>query len=202
MIHTVYRPSLSDLALFFSELSKFLDHSFGKYENLLILGDLNIDLRDQRRIPKSKKEFLHELYVYDTYDLYNLISESTCITRTSESMIDLILTNCSRSFMHSKVIESGLRDVHKMTTTMMRCTYTRQEPVKITYRDYTKFNKDKFISEFRAKKLKLKGHTLSTNTAYNNLMETLKEMLSVYEPIKRTKAYSWESSTIYEQKTE
>ena len=56
---------------------------------------------------------------------------------------------------------------------------------KITYRDYTKFNKKKFISEFRAKKLKFKDHTLSTNTAYNNLIETLKKMLSVHTPIKR-----------------
>ena len=183
MVHTVYRPPSSDSALFFNELSKVLDHSFGKYENLLILGDLNIDLNGQTKIPKPKKEFLHELY--DTYDLYNLISESTCITRTCESIIDLILTNCSRSLMYSKTIESGLSDFHEMTTTMMRCTYTRQEPVKITYRDYTKFSKEKFISQFRAKKLKFKGHTLNTNTAYNNLIETLKEMLSVHPPIKR-----------------
>ena len=59
MVHTVYRPPSSDLALFF------------KYENLLILGDVNIDLSDQTKIPKPKKEFLHELY--DTYDLYNLM---------------------------------------------------------------------------------------------------------------------------------
>ena len=183
MVHTVYRPPSSDLALFSNELSTVLDHSFSKYENLLILGDLNIDLSDQTKIPKSKKEFLHELY--DAYDLYNLISESTCITGTSESMIDLILTNCSRSFMHSKTIESGLSDFHKITTTMMRCTYTRQEPVKITYRDYAKFNKEKFISEFRAKKFKFKGHTLSTNTAYHNVIEALKEMLCVHAPIKR-----------------
>ena len=58
MVHTVYRPPSSDLALFFSELSKFLDHSFGKPENLLILGDLNIDLSDQTKIPKSKKRIL------------------------------------------------------------------------------------------------------------------------------------------------
>ena len=52
-------------------------------------------------------------------------------------------------------------------------------------RDYAKFNKEKFISEFKAKKLKFKGHTLSTNTAYNNLIETLREMLSVHAPIKQ-----------------
>ena len=55
MVFTVYRPPSSDLALFFNELSKVLDHSFGKYENLLILGDLDIDIRDQTKIPKSKK---------------------------------------------------------------------------------------------------------------------------------------------------
>ena len=84
-----------------------------------------------------------------------------------------------------KAIESGLSDFHKMTTTMMRCTYTRQEPVTITYKDYNKFNKEKFISEFRAKKLKFKSHTVSTNAAYNNLRETIKEMLSVHAPIKQ-----------------
>ena len=130
IIHAVYRPPSFDLALFFNELSNILDRTFGKYENLLILGDLNIDLSDQTKIPKSKKEFLHELC--DAYDLHNLISEPTCITKTSESMIDLILTNCSRSFMHSKTVESGLSDFHKMTITTMKCTYTRQKPVKIT----------------------------------------------------------------------
>ena len=63
--------------------------------------------------------------------------------------------------------------------------YTRQEPVKITYKDYAKFNKEKFISEFREKKLKFKGHTLSTNAAYSNLIETLREMLSVHAPSKQ-----------------
>ena len=41
------------------------------------------------------------------------------------------------------------------------------------------------ISEFRAKKLKFKSHTLSTNTADNNLIETLREMLSVHAPIRQ-----------------
>ena len=52
-------------------------------------------------------------------------------------------------------------------------------------KDYAKFNKEKFISEFRAKKLKFKDHTLGTNTAYNNLIETLREMLPVHAPIKQ-----------------
>ena len=145
---------------------------------------MNIDLSDQTKIPKSKKEFLHELC--DASDLHNLISEPTCITKTRESMIDLILTNCSRSFMHSKAIESGLSDFHKMTVTTMKCIYTRQEPVKITYRDYTEFNTEKFIKDFESQSHNLQKDNLDqlTSTAYNNLITTLKNILAVHAPIK------------------
>ena len=73
IIHTVYRPPSIDLALFFNELSNILDRTFGKYENLLILGDLNIDLSDQTKIPKSKKEFLHE--PCDAYDSISFLNQ-------------------------------------------------------------------------------------------------------------------------------
>ena len=182
IIHTVYRPPSFDLALFFNELSNVLDRTFGKFENLLVLGDLNIGLSDQIKIPKSKKEFLHELC--DAYDLHDLISEPTYITKTSESMIDLILTNYSRSFMHSKTIELGLSDFHKMTITAMKCTYTRQEPVKITYRDCTKFNKEKFAKDFASQSHNLQKDNLDTNTAYNNLIITLKNTSAVHAPMK------------------
>ena len=35
--------------------------------------------------------------------------------------------------MHSKASETGLSDFHKMVCTFMQNTYSRQEPIKITY---------------------------------------------------------------------
>ena len=86
--------------------------------------------------------------------------------------------------MHSKTIEPGLSDFHKMTITTMKCTYTRQKPVKITYRDYTKFNKEKFTKDFARQSRNLQKDNLDTNTAYNNLIITLKNTLAVHAPIK------------------
>ena len=94
-------------------------------------------------------------------------------------MIDLILTNCSRSFMHSKTIESGLRDFHKMNITTIKGIYTRQEPVKITYRNYTKFNKEKFIKDFASQSHNLQKGSIDTNLTYNNLIITLKNTFAV-----------------------
>ena len=61
-------------------------------------------------------------------------------------------------------LESGLSDFHEMTITTMKCTYTRQEPVKITYRDYTKFNKEKFIKDFASQSHNLQKGNIDTNT--------------------------------------
>ena len=86
--------------------------------------------------------------------------------------------------MHSKTIESWLSDFHKMTITTMKCTYTRQKPVKITYRDYTKFNKGKFTKDFACQSHNMQKDNLDTNTAYNSLIITLKNTLAVHAPIK------------------
>ena len=69
----------------------------------------------------------------------------------------------------------------------MKCTYTCQEPVKITCRDYTEFNKEKFIKDFASQSHNLHKSNLDTNTAHNNLIITLKDTaLAVDAPIKHT----------------
>ena len=41
------------------------------------------------------------------------------------SWIDLILTNCPRSFQNSCTIETGLSDFHKLVVTVMKTTYKK-----------------------------------------------------------------------------
>ena len=60
------------------------------------------------------------------------------------SCIDLILTNCPRSFQNSTVIETGLSDFHKMVVTVMKTTVCKIAPKIISYRDYSDFCNDSF----------------------------------------------------------
>ena len=49
----------------------------------------------------------------------SLIKENTCFKSVqNSSCIDLILTNRPNSFQNSMVIETGLSDFHKLTTTV------------------------------------------------------------------------------------
>ena len=74
-----------------------------------------------------------------------MIYKPTCFENPDKpSCIDLILTNCLRSFQNSCAIEPGLSDFHKLVVTVMKTTYKKSQPKIITYRSYKYFNNDSF----------------------------------------------------------
>ena len=99
-----YRPPYSsNKDGFFKELNKSLSNIARKYENILLVGDLNIDILDKK---KDSKNYLSDLR--DTSSLSNLISEVTCVKSSVGSSIDVILTNRPRRFHHTSLIETSL----------------------------------------------------------------------------------------------
>ena len=69
-----------------------------KYENLLFLGEFNAGVDDT-----SVKNFCR------SYSLTRMINKPTCYKNPDRpSYLDLLLTNCPRSFQNSCVIETGL----------------------------------------------------------------------------------------------
>ena len=139
---SVYRPPRSSINTFFSELTKFLDIIIDNYDNLLILGDLNIDSSD------SQDQGINAFHDFcDVFDLRNLIKGKTCITKKHSSSIDVILTNKKRLFKNSGTIETGVSDFHKMVLTMLRVQFKKLKPIQITYRDYRKFDQTQFLED-------------------------------------------------------
>ena len=85
-----------------------------KYENILFVGDLNIDLDKPN---DDKKHFLEDLC--DVFDLSNLVKDKTCFMSQEGSSIDIMLTNKPRSFYKTTAIETGLSDHHKLVLTFL-----------------------------------------------------------------------------------
>ena len=83
-----YRPPKSNIANFFSELSKCVDKATRRYENVVLMGDINIDISEEKAIGMTK---LSELC--DIFNLEDLITGSTCETLNSSTSLDVIITN-------------------------------------------------------------------------------------------------------------
>ena len=111
----------------------------------------------------------------DTYDLINLIKDPTCFKNPlNPSIIDLVLTNRSRSFQNSQTIETGLSAYHKLTVTVMRTFFPKQVPTIITYRDYKHFDKAIFRQEFLDILCNVNSGTIDYDTFETVCIEHLK----------------------------
>ena len=122
------------LRMLSSELNKCVDMATRTYENIVVMGDINIDMDDNKAIGQNKlSEFC------DIFGLENLIQGSTCVTvRHEPTSIDVILTNKKRRFKNSDTVATwtGVSDYHKMILTTMRANYkkvkvNRQRPKSV-----------------------------------------------------------------------
>ena len=102
------------------------------------MGDFNTEPTES-----AMREFMN------IYNLKNLIKGPTCYKNPDKtSCIDLILTNKSRSFYSSHIIETGISDFHKMTVSVMKIYFKKQKSNIIYYRDYKNFSNDQFRADF------------------------------------------------------
>ena len=128
--------------MFFNELYSSLSKAVNEYENILVIGDLNIDMS----IPNNdKNHFLSELC--DTFDMQNLVKVKTCDKSQNGTSIDVILTNKPKSFYRTIAIETGLSDHHKLIATFLRCQYQRLPPKTIIYRSTKNLDNEKFLKD-------------------------------------------------------
>ena len=115
-------------------LEKILSYFPPDNENYLLLGDFNSEPSENAMIEFRK-----------VYKLKNLVKGATCYNNSEKSScIDLIITNRPRSFHGSYIIQTGLSDFNKMTTTVMKMYFKKQGPRVIHYRDYKRFNTQSF----------------------------------------------------------
>ena len=132
-----YNPKASLISKHLNEIGKNLDLLLSKYDNFMLIGDLNAEP------PEATVSDFCEIY-----NLKHLIKDKTCFKNpTKPTCIDLIITNRPKCFQDSVVIETGLSDFHKMGATVMKMYYTKQKPSIVRYRKFKNFCNDSFIKD-------------------------------------------------------
>ena len=144
-------------------LGKCLDTYLSKYENMLLIGDLNSEMSET-----SMREFC------DIYNLQNLIKEPTCYKNPlNPSSIDLMLTNRIRSFQNSQTVEIGQSDHHKLTISVLRAYVSKQAPRLIKYRDYKHFDNNRFQQILHERLFRENANDISYNAFEKVFMDLL-----------------------------
>ena len=147
-IISLYRNEDVNPETFLNKLSQSLDQLLDSYENVMIIGDININSLD-----KSNCKFKHLKTFCESYDLTNLMKEPTCFQSENPTSIDVILTNKPRSFIHTKSVVNGLSDCHSLVMTMLKAQISKLAPIHISYRNFKDFDEHAFNSDL--------GHAIS-----------------------------------------
>ena len=112
-------------------MSETLSKAVNSYENITVIGDLNIDVSDP---DKDRNNYLSDFV--DTFSLSNLINRKTCHKNVSGTTVDIMLTNRPNSFQKTSTVVTGLSDFHKIIISCLKPTFKKVPPKKIIFRDY------------------------------------------------------------------
>ena len=168
-----YNPNRNIITNHLDALKRSLDPYSTKYDNLMVIGDLNAEINLE-----CMKLFC------ETYDLSSLIKVPTCYKNPEKpSCIDLLLTNRPKSFQNSSVVETGLSDFHKMTVTVMKTTFEKLKPRVYYFRNWNEFCNETFRTQLLTK-LSLENFSNSSNVI-NKFLEIYVNTLDIFAPCKK-----------------
>ena len=178
-----YRPPRNiNKNLFFKELSNNLNQITNKYENFMLIGDLNVDTLDKT---KDTKNYFSEMC--DTFSLTNLINGKTCFKSYEGTSVDVMLTNRPRSFYKTGIYETGISDHHKMILTLFRSHYAKLPPKTIEYRDYKRFYNENFLHDLDQELLKGEMYKGEKDEMFSTFFKIFRSVLDRHAPLKSKK---------------
>ena len=176
------KPYGNNIDLFFTELFTFMNLATSAYDNIIIMGDINIDNDD---LYSSDYRKLSDFC--DIFSLKNLVKDKTCFTYNNQSSIDVILTNKMYSFQHTSCYELGISDCHKLIMTSLKMHIKRLKPKKVMYRSYRNFCEESFLKELKESILPVENQFSSTadpNAMYDALLDIVTFVLDKHAPQK------------------
>ena len=108
----------------------------------------------------------------------NLVKQNNCFKNADKpTCIDLILTNCPRSFQNMNTFKTRLSDFHKLTFTVLKQHFLKQKLKVVIHRQYKNFRNDYFI-------LCVAKYDFN-DINYDNFVKTFLTVLQKHAPIKK-----------------
>ena len=173
-----YRPPQeNNKFVFFNELNNTLSKAMNSYENILVIGDLNIDVSNPE---KDTNNLLSDFI--DTFSLFHLIDKKTCFKNVSGTTIDIMLTNRPHCFQKSATVVTGLSDFHRMVISCLKTTFKKIPPRKIIYRDYKNFDSFNFLHDLDQEMIK--GHFYNACDSYKSFSDIFRNIADKHAPQK------------------
>lgn len=181
VIGVCYRPPHINAKYFVDALEESISTCLQISDNIYCLGDLNIDLL---HVDHPSSEYL--ISMLEIFNMKQILKDPTRVANTGTSLIDLILTNDPESILTSSVGGLNISD-HELIQCTIRCAVPKPEPFLYTFRDFKKFNEDKFQRHLENLPLQDIFFIPDVNSKVSYLNKHLLALFDQHVPIKTVK---------------
>ena len=128
-------PSVPN-SVFLSMVTDFYDRAIGEAKEIILLGDVNIDMQMEHNCMTNE--------ICNIYGLSNLIEEPTCYKSERGTLIDPVLVMNKRRFQNPFNVQCGYSDWHNLVGCVTKLKVPPQRPRTVHYRSYKNFDQNKF----------------------------------------------------------
>ena len=122
-----------------------LEKVCNKRTNIVIVGDLNSDLLSDTE-PQQKSTGKKLSRILNSFSLKNVMKTSTRITRTSEPLIDIMITKSKEKVIETDVVHCGISD-HSLVYGIYKIKSEEELPSIKIVKEFSKVNFDELDSE-------------------------------------------------------
>ena len=141
LICTTYKPPNVNPNCFDTDFSETLIEALSLNKPVYILGDLNCNMLDGNDPAcQSLTKFC------SSFNLSQLIKQSTRVTENSKTLIDVFLTSTPNLVAETKVIPVSISD-HDLVFASLKLKKERTKPVYIYARSYKRYNREAFLKD-------------------------------------------------------
>lgn len=175
----LYKPPKIPYGVF-ANLYESLISIYTKYEHTVLLGDFNVNMLE---LNANSTKMILDSFI-EPFSLKQLIEKPTRITKTSSTLIDLILVNKPENALFSSCCDApGVSD-HCFTYVAYSLKKEKFKPYKVTKRDFKNVNWQNFKNavEYAPWENILYGENI--NEKITTLENYMHEILDKYAPYK------------------
>jgi len=167
---------------FLTSLSSTVENMFKSRQELLLLGDMNMDMycnKDEHRTQNH-----HLVDFCSKFCLRNKISVPTRVTENTKTLIDVVLTSHQERYSTSGSLSLGVSD-HDLVYVVRKNKLRRPSPHLIEYRSMKNFDQKKFLEDLNS----VEWNVVYLNDNIDNVWEQwstkYKEVLDQHAPVKK-----------------
>ena len=140
LLGVVYRPPDCGITCLDNDLTPSIVEALLYDKDIFIIGDLNCDLHSEKSESKALNDFC------TMFNLSQIISKPTRVTRDSSSLLDVILTTNPHQVIQTTILENSISD-HFTISALLRLKAPKPHRSRILTRTYKNYDSEKFSED-------------------------------------------------------